>query len=166
MHMFFVHFVPMWLYHQLWWMRMICLSLFMTDGCFPVPLFTKMTPSYGYRDPHYKPKTVWRPSQVYNGNHYTAMIAPVAAVTRKHIGKSDQDKNLNKTLSRYVFLGMLCIISSKTISTIHAIHVHSQCALRHFHQYNTLLDINTVLTKMFLSPMHHTEFSELKFLVH
>ena len=32
------------------------------------PLFTKKTPSYGYRDPHYKPKTVWRPSQVYNGN--------------------------------------------------------------------------------------------------
>ena len=26
------------------------------------PLFTKKTPSYGYRDPHYKPKTVWRPS--------------------------------------------------------------------------------------------------------
>ena len=29
----------------------------------PGPLFTK-TPSYGYRDPHYKPKTVWRPSHV------------------------------------------------------------------------------------------------------
>ena len=24
-----------------------------------------------YRNPHYKPKTVWRPSQVYNGNPYT-----------------------------------------------------------------------------------------------
>ena len=35
------------------------------------PLFTKKTPSYGYRDPHDKPKTVWRPSQVYNGNPYT-----------------------------------------------------------------------------------------------
>ena len=32
----------------------------------PGPLFTKKTPSYGYRDPHYIPKTVWRPSQVYN----------------------------------------------------------------------------------------------------
>ena len=29
------------------------------------------TPSYGYRDPHDKPKKVWRPSQVYNGNPYT-----------------------------------------------------------------------------------------------
>ena len=39
------------------------------------PLFTKTTPSYGYRDPHYKPKTVWRPSQVYNGNPYTDKTA-------------------------------------------------------------------------------------------
>ena len=37
----------------------------------PGPLFIKKTPSYGYRDPHYKPKTVWRPFQVYNGNPYT-----------------------------------------------------------------------------------------------
>ena len=35
------------------------------------PLFTKKTPCYQYRDPHYKPKTVWRPSQIYNGNSYT-----------------------------------------------------------------------------------------------
>ena len=39
------------------------------------PLFTKKTPSYGYRDPYYKPKTVWRPSQVYNGNPYTDKTA-------------------------------------------------------------------------------------------
>ena len=39
------------------------------------PLFTKKTSSYGYRDPHYKPKTVWRPSQVYNGNPYTDKTA-------------------------------------------------------------------------------------------
>ena len=39
------------------------------------PLFTKKTPSYGYRDPHDKPKTVWRPSQVYNGNPYTDKTA-------------------------------------------------------------------------------------------
>ena len=26
------------------------------------------TPSYGYRSPYYKPKTVWRPSQVYDEN--------------------------------------------------------------------------------------------------
>ena len=37
------------------------------------PLFTKKTPSYGYRDPHDKP--VWRPSQVYNGNPYTDKTA-------------------------------------------------------------------------------------------
>ena len=34
-------------------------------------LFTKKMPSYRYMDPHYKPKRVWRPSQVYNGNLYT-----------------------------------------------------------------------------------------------
>ena len=39
------------------------------------PLFTKKTPSYGYRNPHYKPKTVWRQSQVYNGNSYTDQTA-------------------------------------------------------------------------------------------
>ena len=39
------------------------------------PPVTKKTPSYGYRDPHYKPKTVWRPSQVYNGNPYTDKTA-------------------------------------------------------------------------------------------
>ena len=33
------------------------------------PLFTKKMPSYG--DPHDKPKTVVRPSQVNNGNPYT-----------------------------------------------------------------------------------------------
>ena len=33
-------------------------------------LFTKKVPSYEFRNPQYKPKTVWRPSQVYNGNHY------------------------------------------------------------------------------------------------
>ena len=39
------------------------------------PLLTKKTPSYGYRDPHDKPKTVWRPSQIYNGNPYTDKTA-------------------------------------------------------------------------------------------
>ena len=34
------------------------------------PLFTKMTPSCGYRN-HHKPKTVWRPSRVHNCNRYT-----------------------------------------------------------------------------------------------
>ena len=34
-------------------------------------LFTKKMLSYGYRDPNYKPKTVWRPSQVYDRNPYT-----------------------------------------------------------------------------------------------
>ena len=39
------------------------------------PLFTKKMPSYGYRDPHHKPKTVWRLSQVYFGNPYTDKTA-------------------------------------------------------------------------------------------
>ena len=41
----------------------------------PGPLFTKKTPSHRYRDPHEKPKRVWRPSQVYNGNPYTDKMA-------------------------------------------------------------------------------------------
>ena len=53
-----------------WW-RLSLSFKFMVPG----PLFTKKTPSYGYRDPHYKPKTVWRPSHVYNGNPYTDKTA-------------------------------------------------------------------------------------------
>ena len=30
--------------------------------------------SYGYRNPHYKPKMVWPPSLVHNGNPYTGLI--------------------------------------------------------------------------------------------
>ena len=41
----------------------------------PVRLFTKKMPSYGDRNPHHKPKTVWRPSEVYNGNPYTNKTA-------------------------------------------------------------------------------------------
>ena len=41
----------------------------------PGPLFTKKTPSYGYRDPHDEAKTVWRLYQVYNGNPYTDKTA-------------------------------------------------------------------------------------------
>ena len=44
-------------------------------ACWPGPLFTKKTPSYGYMDPHYKTETVWRPSQVYDGNPYTDKTA-------------------------------------------------------------------------------------------
>ena len=29
------------------------------------PLFIKNTPSYRYKNPYYRPKTVWRPSQIY-----------------------------------------------------------------------------------------------------
>ena len=43
--------------------------------CPPGPLFTKKTQSYGYRDHHDKPKTVWQPFQVYNGNPYTDKTA-------------------------------------------------------------------------------------------
>ena len=34
-------------------------------------MFTKKVPSRGYGNSRYKPKTVWRPSQFYNGNPYT-----------------------------------------------------------------------------------------------
>ena len=36
---------------------------------------TKKTPAYRYTDSHDKPKTVWRPSPVYNGNAYTDKTA-------------------------------------------------------------------------------------------
>ena len=39
------------------------------------PLFTEKMPSYQYRDSHYKPETVVRPSQVYNGDPYTRKMA-------------------------------------------------------------------------------------------
>ena len=35
------------------------------------PLFTKKTPSYQYRNSHYKPETVVRPSEVYHGDPCT-----------------------------------------------------------------------------------------------
>ena len=67
-----------WLYLQMPYCLMVMGHVFikesmtLNDSILPAgPLFTKKTSSYGYRDPHYKPKTVWRPSQVYNGNSYT-----------------------------------------------------------------------------------------------
>ena len=39
------------------------------------PLFTKKTPSYQYRDSHYKPEMVVRPSKVYNSDPYTRKTA-------------------------------------------------------------------------------------------
>ena len=47
------------------------LHLFSIKPSTYAPLFSKKTPSYGYRDPHYKVKTVRLPSQFYNGNPYT-----------------------------------------------------------------------------------------------
>ena len=41
----------------------------------PRPLYTKKMPSCQYRDSHYKPETVIRPSQVYNGDSYTCKTA-------------------------------------------------------------------------------------------
>ena len=63
--------IPLALSHYSNFMEQICLLICTKPG----PLFTKKTPSYGYRDPYYKPKTVWRPSQVYNGNSYTDKTA-------------------------------------------------------------------------------------------
>ena len=37
----------------------------------PWALFTKRMSSYGYMNPHYKPRTVWRPYEVYKGDPYT-----------------------------------------------------------------------------------------------
>ena len=38
---------------------------------YPQSLFTKRTPFYEYMNPHYNPKTVWRPSQVYNEDTFS-----------------------------------------------------------------------------------------------
>ena len=38
------------------------------------PLFRKKKPSYGYKNPHYKPKMVWRQYQLHNGNPYTNKV--------------------------------------------------------------------------------------------
>ena len=43
----------------------------MTSKHCPGPLFPKKTPSHWYRDSHYKPPMVVRPSQVNNGGSYT-----------------------------------------------------------------------------------------------
>ena len=45
------------------------------ENVMPGPLFTKKTPFYQYRDSHYKPETVVRPSSVYNKNPYTRKAA-------------------------------------------------------------------------------------------
>ena len=41
-----------------------------TQACFMGSgrIFTKTTPPYGFRDTHYKPKTAWWSSQVYNSS--------------------------------------------------------------------------------------------------
>ena len=41
---------------------------------YPGPLFTNKIPLYRYRNPNYKPKALWRPSQVYNVNPNTNNI--------------------------------------------------------------------------------------------
>ena len=43
----------------------------------PGPLFTKKTPSCWYRNPHYKPETVFKPSRVYNRDSCTRITAPL-----------------------------------------------------------------------------------------
>ena len=37
----------------------------------PGLLITNKMSSNGYKNPHYKPKMIWRPSQVTNGNPYS-----------------------------------------------------------------------------------------------
>ena len=49
-------------------------------------LFTKEAPSYWYRDSHCKPKTVVRPSQVYNGYTYTRTTASCTTMCKLYKG--------------------------------------------------------------------------------
>ena len=48
----------------------------------PEALFTKKMPSYGCRNIYYSPKTIWQPSQVYNGNPYMNKTVFVFLVNR------------------------------------------------------------------------------------
>ena len=42
-------------------------------------------PSYQCRDPHYKDKTIWRPSHLYNGNLHTSRGSTVKPVCNDHL---------------------------------------------------------------------------------
>ena len=48
-----------------------CNSNYQNTRSVTSPLFINETPYYGYRNPDYKPKTVWRSSQINNSNPYT-----------------------------------------------------------------------------------------------
>ena len=69
------------------------------------PLLTKKTSPYGYRNSHYKPKTVWRPSQVYNGNAYTnntMSSSSIEAQCREARGRCPkQSYHISMTISNF-----------------------------------------------------------------
>ena len=60
--------------HCYWWHHyMAVLRLLWGSITFPGPLFTKKTPSYQYRDSHYKPEPLFTkktPSYQYRDSHY------------------------------------------------------------------------------------------------
>ena len=85
----------------------------------PNASFTKKTPSHGYKNPHYKPETVWRPSQVYNGNTYINMLMSSYWI----------DANLNdvrKTGQNRTTMHELCawFFESSYISCPYTFHMH------------------------------------------
>ena len=71
------------------------------------PLFTKKTPSFGYRDPHYKPKTVWWPSQVFNGNPYTDNMASSWSIEALGYVVGGGDINLTQYLNNSFWLAIV-----------------------------------------------------------
>ena len=60
---------------QVWHVPSLCCGCRWDRGRCPGLLFTKKTSSYWYRDSHYKPETVVRPSKVYNGDYHTHQTA-------------------------------------------------------------------------------------------
>ena len=52
-----------------------CYSPYITKYDDPGSLFIKKKLAYWYKDSHYKPETVARPSQVYNGDSYARKTA-------------------------------------------------------------------------------------------
>ena len=69
------------------------------------PLLTKTTSPNGNRNSHYKPKTVWRPSQVYNGNAYTnntMSSSSIEAQCREARGRClKQSYHISMTISNF-----------------------------------------------------------------
>ena len=79
----------------------------------PGPLFTKKTPSYGYRDPHDKPKTVWRPSHVYNGNPYTDNTASSSWIEALYVNTANLRRSCDTYMCQCTVLSLVQVLARR-----------------------------------------------------